>query len=362
MLPAIVRFRPQALTRLLSLAAAAALVLSAGCGGDDGSSTGPTTAAETTTAATTRAARPALRVGLVADDADLESPALAALAEQGLDRAEQRLGVETRVVHVDGAAELEAGLRDLAGDGFDLLLATGAGSSEPVRRTATSFPDTKFALVGAEDSEGAQRPANVRGLRFEEQEAGYLVGYLAGLVVREQSRARQTIGAVAGRHTPAVDRYLRGYVAGAKRAYPGVRTLTGYTGGFRDPAGCKQAALSQITRGASVVFDVAGHCGAGALDAAKERNVWAIGLDADQSRLGDFVLTSALRNADVAVFDTVQALKEGRFSGGEDIVFDVGSGGVGVGTTSPEVPPDIVARLQALQDDLAAGRVTIPDA
>jgi len=178
--------------------------------------------------------------------------------------------------------------------------------------------------------------------------------------VREQSRARQTIGAVAGRRTPVVDRYLAGYRAGAKRAYPGVRTLTGYTGGFRDPASCKQAALAQISRGASVVFDVAGHCGEGALDAARERNVWAIGLDADQSKLGDFVLTSALRNADVAVFDTVQALQEGRFSGGEDIVFDVGSGGVGVGTTSPEVPPDIVARLQALQDDLAAGRVTIP--
>ena len=361
MLPATVRFRPQALTPLLSLAAAALVALASGCGGDDGSSSA-TTAASATTATTTRAERPVLRVGLVADDADLESPALAGLAEQGLERAERRLGVDTRVVHVDGQAALEAGLRDLAGEGFDLVVATGAGASEPLRRAATSFPDTKFALVGAEDSEGAQRPPNVRGLRFEEQEAGYLVGYLAGLVVREQSRARQTIGAVAGRRTPVVDRYVRGYLAGAKRAYPGVRTLTGYTGGFRDPASCKQAALAQITRGASVVFDVAGHCGEGALDAARERNIWAIGLDADRSKLGDFVLTSALRNADVAVYETVRTLKEGRFSGGEDVVFDVGSGGVGVGTTSAEVPPDIVARLQALQDDLAAGRVTIPGA
>ena len=357
-----VRSRPlPSPTRLVPLAAAALALLAAGCGGDGGSA-GGTTAAPTTAAETTRADRPVLRVGLVADDANLESPALAALAEQGLARAEQRLGVEGRVVHVHGPAELEAGLRDLASEGLDLVLAAGSGASGPVQRVASTFPDTKFALVGAEDSEGAQRPPNVRGLRFEEQEAGYLVGYLAGLVVREQSRARQTIGAVAGRRTPVVDRYLAGYRAGAKRAYPGVRTLTGYTGGFRDPASCKQAALAQITRGASVVFDVAGHCGQGALEAARERNVWAIGLDADQSKLGDFVLTSALRNADVAVFDTVQALQEGRFSGGEDIVFDVGSGGVGVGTTSPEVPPDIVARLQALQDDLAAGRVTIPGA
>jgi len=282
-LPATVRFPLEALHRLLPLAAAVLVALAAGCGGDDGSSGGTTTVAARTTAQTTGADRPALRVGLVADDADLESPALAALAEEGLQRAERRLGVEGRVAHVHGRAALEAKLRELAGEGLDLVVATGAGASEPVRRVATSFPDTKFALVGAEDGEGAQRPPNVRGLRFEEQEAGYLVGYLAGLVVREQSRARQTIGAVAGRRTPVVDRYVSGYLAGAKRAYPGVRTLTGYTGGFRDPASCKQAALAQITRGASVVFDVAGHCGQGALDAARERNVWAIGLDADQS-------------------------------------------------------------------------------
>ena len=343
------------------LIALALVLLAVGCGKDGGPAAGTTTAA-TTTVETTRAGRPALRVGLVADDADLESPALAASAEAGLERAEQRLGIEGRTVHADGPAAQETALRDLAGEGFDLVLASGSGASEPVSRVARTFPDTKFALVGAEDSEGAQRPPNVRGLRFEEQEAGYLVGYLAGLVVREQSRARQTIGAVAGRRTPVVDRYVKGYVAGAKRAYPGVRTLTGYTGGFRDPASCKQAALAQITRGASVIFDVAGHCGEGALDAAKERNIWAIGLDADQSGRGDFVLTSALRNADVAVYETVRALREGRFSGGEDVVFDVGSGGVGVGQTSPEVPPDIVARLQALQDDLAAGRVTIPGA
>jgi basic membrane protein A len=202
----------------------------------------------------------------------------------------------------------------------------------------------------------------VRGIRFEEQQAGYLVGYLAGLVVREDSRLRQTISVVAGRRTALVERYVAGYLAGARRAYPDVRTLTGYTGGFRDPAACKQAALAQIAQGSSVVFDVAGRCGAGALEAAKERNVWAIGLDADRSGLGDFVLTSALRNIDVAVFETVRLVREGRFSGGEDVVYDVGSGGVGVGTTSAEVPADIVAKLQALQDDLAAGRITgVPD-
>ena len=144
MLPATVRSCPQALTRLLPLAAAALLTLAAGCGGDDGSSSGATTAAATT-AGTTRADRPVLRVGLVADDADLESPALSALSEQGLERAEQRLNVESRVVHVDGPAALEAGLRDLAGEGFDLVLATGAGASEPVRRAAQNSAQSSWA-------------------------------------------------------------------------------------------------------------------------------------------------------------------------------------------------------------------------
>ncbi len=118
-----------------------------------------------------------------------------------------------------------------------------------------------------------------------------------------------------------------------------------------------------IAQGSDIVFQVAGQCGLGALSAAKEKNVWGIGVDADQSYLGTHILTSALKKVDNAVFQSIQQANEGTFSGGEDTVFDVASGGVGLGKISPDVPAEIVSKVQAVQDDLAAGKITgIPDA
>jgi basic membrane protein A len=107
---------------------------------------------------------------------------------------------------------------------------------------------------------------------------------------------------------------------------------------------------------------VAGNCGLGALSAAKEKNVRGIGVDADQAYLGSHILTSAIKKVDVAVFESVQAVQDGSFTGGEDVVFDVASGGVGLGDVSSEVPADVLAKVQSVQDDLAAGKITgIPE-
>ena len=150
------------------------------------------------------------------------------------------------------------------------------------------------------------KPKNVRGLLFKEQEAGYLAGYLAGLVTKQEGGSQQVIGSVGGLKIPPVDRYIAGYRAGAEKASPGITTLNAYSQDFVDQAKCKEIALDQIARGAHVIFQVAGQCGLGALSAAKEKNVRGIGVDADQSYLGAHVLTSALKKVDVAVYETVQ--------------------------------------------------------
>ena len=78
--------------------------------------------------------------------------------------------------------------------------------------------------------------------------------------------------------------------------------MNDYSQDFVDQAKCKEIALNQIAPGSVVVFQVAGGCGLGALDAAKEKNVWGIGVDADQSFLGAQILTSATKKVDRAVF------------------------------------------------------------
>ncbi|MBA2293794.1 MAG: BMP family ABC transporter substrate-binding protein, partial [Actinobacteria bacterium] len=102
---------------------------------------------------------------------------------------------------------------------------------------------------------------------------------------------------------------------------------------------------------------VAGQCGLGALNAAKEQNVSGIGVDADQGYLGEHVVTSALKKVDIAVFQTIQAVQEGSFQGGENTVFDVASGAVGLGEIASDVPADLVSQVNEVQDRIAAGEV-----
>jgi basic membrane protein A len=344
-------------TLLVVLLAAVA----AGCGGDDEDEATPT---QPTTATTTEGggAGASLRVGLVTDIGGLDDRSFNFLANQGLERSEEQLGVDGRVLISRSEADYVPNLTTLARQDYDLIVGVGFLMADAVETVAKRFPDVNVAIIDFSQAAMKSKPANVRGLLFKEQEAGYLVGYMAGLLNAEESGSEQIISSVGGQKIPPVDRYIAGYQAGAKKANPQITTLNAYSQDFVDQAKCKEAALNQIARGSDVVFQVAGQCGLGALSAAKEKNVWGIGVDADQAYLGPHILTSALKKVDVAVFETVQAVQEGSFGGGEDVVFDVASGGVGLGDVSDEVPADVLSKVQSVQDDLAAGKITnIPE-
>ena len=357
----------RSLTRFWLLAAVlAALVVLAGCGGGDDGETGEsgdTGAAETSAGTDTGATGtgPAIKVGLVTDIGGLDDRSFNFLANQGLERAKQELGVEGRVVISRANADYVPNLSSLAQQDYDLVIGVGFLMAEAVATVATRFPDVNFAIIDFAQADLERAPKNVRGLLFKEQEAGYLAGYLAGLMNAQESGSRQVIGSVGGQKIPPVDRYIAGYQAGAKAANPDITTLNGYSQDFVDQAKCKEIALNQIGRGADVIFQVAGQCGLGALSAASEQNVRGIGVDADQAYLGEHILTSALKKVDVAVFQTAQEVQDGSFTGGADTVFDVASGGVGLGEISADVPGDIISQVQAIQDRIAGGEIDIPE-
>jgi basic membrane protein A len=108
------------------------------------------------------------------------------------------------------------------------------------------------------------------------------------------------------------------------------------------------------------VFQVAGGCGLGALDAAKEQSVWGIGVDRDQAFLGSHILTSAVKRVDQSVFLTAQAVKSGKFHGGTDAVFNLKNNGVAIGKISPQVPKDLIAKMNALRPQIIAGKIKPP--
>jgi basic membrane protein A and related proteins len=130
-----------------------------------------------------------------------------------------------------------------------------------------------------------------------------------------------------------------------------------YSSDWDDQAKCKELALNQIAAGSKVVFQVAGGCGLGALNAAKERGVWGVGVDADQSFLGPHVLTSALKGVDQAVFQTIKGIQDGTWQGGGNSVFGLDRDGVGLGTMSPKANKADIAKVDEIKQQLAKGEL-----
>ncbi len=336
-------------TVLLALLAALLLAL-AGCGSDDDDgAAAPTTAAET-------GAETPLRVGLIVDKGQLDDNGFNELAFLGLTRAEDELGIQGRVIESASAADYVPNMTSLARDGYDLIIGVGFAQGDALGKVAQRFPETNFAIIDVDQAAVPGKPANVEGLLFREEEVGYLAGYLAGLTEKRRS-GPDVISAVGGMKEPPVDRFIAGYKAGAQKAAPGVKMLLDYSQDWDDQAKCKELALNQIARGSGVVFQVAGGCGLGALNAAGERDRWGIGVDSDQSSLGTHILTSAKKGVDAAVFLTIQSLQEGQFQGGTNANFGLQQEGVGLGTISPDVPEEDVEQVEEIEQQIANGEI-----
>jgi basic membrane protein A and related proteins len=342
---------------LLLLAALLLTFAGAGCGGDDGDGGG-----EGTGETDTEAQASDVRVGLVTDIGGLNDRGFNELANQGLEDAQSQLGVEGRVLESRSDADYIPNLSTLAEEGFNLIVTNGFLMGEATHQAAEEFPDTNFAIIdfgyggeGCEETNSCELP-NLQGLVFAEQEVGYLVGYLAA-----KTTESGTISTVGGQKIPPVDRFIAGFQAGAKAANPDIKLLNAYSQEFVDAAPCKEIALDQISKGSDIVFQVAGQCGLGALDAAKEQGVWGIGVDKDQRFLGDHVLTSAVKRVDVAVFTTISGQAEGAFEGGGVSLFNLENDGVGLGEVDPSVPEELLAEVEEQKAAIIAGEITIPD-
>jgi len=342
--------------RAIALAGCAALALGvAACGSSDNNST---SSGSSTTSSSAPKGKP-IKVGLVTDIGGLNDRSFNHLAYVGLQRAQKELGIKGRVLTSKSAADYVPNLTTLAQQGYDLIIPVGFLMADATTAVAKQVPNEKFSIIDfpAEGLKG--KPKNVEGLLFKEQEAGYLAGYLAGLYAKDNNI--KTISSVGGQKIPPVDHYIAGYQAGAKAADPGIQTLNGYSQDFVAQDKCKEIALNQIAKGSGVVFQVAGQCGLGALDAAKEKGKQGIGVDADQGYLGNHILTSAQKKVDVAVFNAIKAAQAGQFQGGQDITNQLSNNGVGYGTLNA-AGQKYKAQIDKVRQDIISGKIkNIPD-
>ena len=294
---------------------------------------------------------------MVTDIGGLNDRGFNALAYKGLQQAKSDLGADIRVLTSKSNADYVPNLSTLARQKYDLVIGVGFLMGDAMAKVAKAFPQTNFAIIDF-PSGGAQGQAQERPRAAVQGERGRLPRRAPwpGSTSRRRAASRSSRPSAA-RTCPRSTPTPRATQAGAKKANPGVKTLFAYSQDFVDQAKCKEIALNQIGQGSQVVFAVAGQCGLGALDAAKEKNVQGIGVDADQGYVNANVMTSALKKVDVAAFDTAKDVQDGKFKPGTDTIFDVKSGGVGLGTVSAAGQP-FEADVKKVQDQIASGEIT----
>lgn len=299
------------------------------------------------------------KVGLVTDVGGLNDHSFNFLANKGLEQAEKELGIKKAVVESKQMTDYETNLSRFAQDKYNLVIAVGFLMHDAVLKVSKDYPDTKFMII---DSSITDRP-NVASAMFKTEQCGYLVGVMAGLLEKTpgipNALGKNTVGLVGGMAIPPVNDYIAGFIQGAKSVNPEIKINLKYTNKFDDPALGKQTALSQIAGGADIVFHIAGGTGTGVIDAAKQKNVYAIGVDADQNYLApENVLTSALKGMDVATFDIIKSVKDNKFKSG-DVFFDLSNNGVGFATPIKVVPKDVVDKVNEAAKQIKDGKIKV---
>ena len=308
----------------LLLAVFAVLVAfgAASCGGGDDNSSASSDTTSTTSSGSD------IKVGLVTDTGGVDDKGFNQFSIAGLNDAKDKLGVQTRVYVSKTADDYQPNLTAASDDGNDIVIAVGFLLAPTTITVAKQYPDIKYAGVdhfygtkGAGDGcekAGTCALPNTLGLQYPSQESGYLAGIVAALMTKTG-----TVSSVGGKKIPPVDNWIAGYQYGIKQTKPSVKVLNAYSQDFEDLAKCKEIALDQISHGSDVVFQVAGKCGLGAIDGACEKGKMAIGVDVDQSGVGDCVIVSALKPLQSSVYDTIKSFKDGTFKGGTNKFYGV---------------------------------------
>ncbi|MBA3733907.1 MAG: BMP family ABC transporter substrate-binding protein [Actinobacteria bacterium] len=309
----------------------------------------------------TAAPQATFKAGLVSDVGRFNDKGFNQNQLTGMKRAAKTLKIQYRAVESRSAGDYLPNMASLARSGYNIVISAGYLMSDTTEDVADQFPNTKFAITDQGVAAFKRKHSNIEGLTYDTQENSYLVGCLAAKVAARSGK--KNISVVGGVKIPPVDTFLAGYKAGAQKCAPGTTVQTGYSGTFIDQTACKTIASNQIDAGSQVVFSVAGPCGLGALDAAKERGRWGVGVDVDQSFLGNYILTSAVKRVDVGIFLAVKGAKSGKgYKRGGDLVFNLKNQGVALGKISAKakIPKAWLTQINKLKAQIIAGKIKPP--
>lgn len=310
---------------------------------------------------------PGLNIGIVFDVGGRGDKSFNDGAYAGAERAAREFGVHLHFIEPGEGSDREAGLRLLAAEHMDLVIGVGFIFTDDLDATAREYPNVRFAGVDYSLTTDAQGhvvppPPNVAALKFREEQGSFLVGALAAMVGHSKK-----LGFVGGMDIPLIHKFEAGYRAGVKYVCPDCTVIAQYAGvtpdAFRNPGRGKELALSQYESGVNIIFHASGSTGLGVFEAARQTGKMAIGVDADQyAEAPGHVLTSMVKRVDEVVYDQIDRVRRGTFTGG---IYEYGlaEGGVGYVYDAHNralIPDSVHARLDSLAHDIIDGSIVVP--
>lgn len=273
-------------------------------------------------------------------------------AWQGLLDARDKFGIEVAYSENVPLAEYEAAFRDYASQGYDMVMGNGFEFNDAALAVAAEFPDVMFGIIN-----GLEYADNLAGLEFDNVEAGYIAGVAAGLVTQTNK-----LGFIGGTEIPSMTNFIKGMEAGAASVNPDADVIVTYIGSWDDVPKAKELSLALMGNGVDILVPFASAAIIATPEAAKEgENVYYIHNPNDAPDLHpDVYLTAAIQSTEMLVEIAVSRLLDGTFEGGP-IVGNVANGVQDVGSFGAMVPADVQQQMMDLMDDLAAGRIALPE-
>lgn len=317
------------------------------------------------------------KIGMVTDSGTIDDKSFNQGTWEGIVKAEEDLGIQKKYLQPAGETEADylKEIGNLYDAGYKFIVTPGFKFETAVFQAQDKYPDAKFVLIDGAPHSGdfkATVKENTVSIFFAEHESGFLAGVATALELKEGEA-----GFIGGMEIPPVQKFNWGFQQGVQYANENLGTNISikpenvlYQGTFTDVAAGGQIAAQMYDRGVKAIFAAAGGVGVGAIEEAKKRakageKVWVIGVDSDQYHDGIYegeksvILTSAMKRVNQAAFDMIQQELDGKFPGGQTLVFDSKNNGVGIPTENPNLSEGTVTQTNEILEKIKAGEIKV---
>lgn len=295
-----------------------------------------------------------LSIGIVLGEGSVNDQSFNQSTWEGLQKAKEDFGVDVKYLESKQESDYLQNIETLIDQETDLIIGVGYQLKDSIANASANYPEQKFAIM---DETYDEIPSNVVPVTFKEEEAAYLTGVIAAKMSKTN-----TVGFIGGLPAPSVVKYQYGFKYGVTSTNKDIKVLEQFANTFTDQAKGKSIAKQMFASNADIILPAAGDTGVGTIEASKENNKLAIGVDRDQNYLAEEnVITSALKKLNVASYDLAKDLVEGNFKGGQGKVYGLKEDGVGLSeNTSKHVPKEVLDYVNTQKEKVLNGEITVP--